>query len=351
MQLFAIEHDNPDYDLDSEDEEWLMKTAKIYPYTTPLKFERLMDTFEKQQNNSQQVIQLSEAKRLAGVRNADEENLVTEVYDYWVDKRYDKKKPLMPSVKLEKRDGIPSNSPYVAFRRRMEKMQTRKNRKNDETSYEKMLKLRRDLNRAKNILDMIRRRERLKRDELSVEVDIFKKRYEMGDYSGQILAEANAIQCARSPNNLHVLRDNDYRISKSGDVHIRKRREYRKRQNQNITAQQRVRSATDAYEFGSSDEDGFREKDAASDEEDAPDGPFTFRRKKGCSYYAARPTIGNWPWCSSEEGGLAQSQYKYCLTYVTTEPMVRECIGFCRRRVGRGGRIILDRAHSPEAYV
>ena len=41
-----------------------------------------------------------------------------------------------------------STNPYIAFRRRTEKMQTRKNRKNDETSYEKMLKLRRDLSRA-----------------------------------------------------------------------------------------------------------------------------------------------------------------------------------------------------------
>ena len=44
--------------------------------------------------------------------------------------------------------GNASTNPYIAFRRRTEKMQTRKNRKNDETSYEKMLKLRRDLSRA-----------------------------------------------------------------------------------------------------------------------------------------------------------------------------------------------------------
>ena len=33
---------------------------------------------------------------------------------------------LIPSVKTEKRDGSTSNNPYVAFRRRTEKMQTRK---------------------------------------------------------------------------------------------------------------------------------------------------------------------------------------------------------------------------------
>ena len=61
-------------------------------------------------------------------------------------------------------DSVPSAStnPYVAFLRRTEKMQTRKNRKNDEVSYEKMLKLRRDLNRAVTLLEMVKRREKAK---------------------------------------------------------------------------------------------------------------------------------------------------------------------------------------------
>jgi enhancer of polycomb-like protein len=52
------------------------------------------------------------------------------------------KHPLILAVKTENRGNTTSNNPYIAFRRRTEKMQTRKNRKNDETSYEKMLKLR-----------------------------------------------------------------------------------------------------------------------------------------------------------------------------------------------------------------
>lgn len=40
------------------------------------------------------------------------------------------------------------NNPYLVFRRRTEKMQTRKNRKNEEQSYEKMLILRKDLQKA-----------------------------------------------------------------------------------------------------------------------------------------------------------------------------------------------------------
>ena len=50
------------------------------------------------------------------------------------------------------------------------------NRKNDEASYEKMLKLRRDLNRACTILDMVKRREQSKKELLQLTVEVFEKR-------------------------------------------------------------------------------------------------------------------------------------------------------------------------------
>ena len=50
------------------------------------------------------------------------------------------------------------------------------NRKNDEGSYEKMLKLRRDLSRAVTILEMIKRREKSKRELLHLTLEIVEKR-------------------------------------------------------------------------------------------------------------------------------------------------------------------------------
>ena len=108
----------------------------------------------------------------------EDDDLTIAVYDYWLNKRLRLQHSLIYQVKTEKRDGSTTNNPYVAFRRRTEKMQTRKyvhnfqfkynvilinlyelmvstyvyyvhrNRKNDEASYEKQLKLRRDVNRA-----------------------------------------------------------------------------------------------------------------------------------------------------------------------------------------------------------
>lgn len=81
---------------------------------------------------------LEEAKSLL----QDDPSLVIAVYDYWLNKRVQSRQPLLFSVRQERRDGNSNSDPYVAFRRRSEKMQTRKNRKNDEQSYEKMLTLR-----------------------------------------------------------------------------------------------------------------------------------------------------------------------------------------------------------------
>lgn len=70
-----------------------------------------------------------------------------------------------------------NSNPYLAFRRRTEKMQTRKNRKNDETSYEKMVKLRRDLSRALQLLEMVKRRESAKKELLHLTIQLYEKRY------------------------------------------------------------------------------------------------------------------------------------------------------------------------------
>lgn len=52
---------------------------------------------------------------------------------------------------------------------------------------------------------------------------------------------------------------------------------------------------------------------------------------------------GSWPWSSPEENALADKKYRYTLTSLSNP---RRCIGFARRRMGRGGRVILDRLSS-----
>ena len=54
--------------------------------------------------------------------------------------------------------------------------------------------------------------------------------------------------------------------------------------------------------------------------------------------------MGNWPWAHPVEGGSADSRFCYSCTSINKS---QHFIGFSRRRIGRGGRILFDRAYSP----
>ncbi|XP_073533728.1 enhancer of polycomb homolog 1 isoform X1 [Phyllobates terribilis] len=363
IQPFSLDAEQPDYDMDSEDEIFVNKLNKKIEIS-PLQFEEMIDRLEK--GSGQQPVNLQEAKLLL----KEDDDLITEVYDYWIKKRKNSRgSSLIPAVKQEKRDGSSTSDPYVAFRRRTEKMQTRKNRKNDEASYEKMLKLRRDLSRAVTILEMIKRREKSKRELLHLTLEIMEKRYNLGDYNGEIVSEVMAQRQPLKPTYAIPIipisspfkhQDTiEIKINKpeKSDV-VRPKRKYEKKPKvlpsspaaqQTSPAALPVFNAKDLnqYDFPSSDDEPLSQVMSGSseaEEENDPDGSFAFRRKAGCQYYAPHlDQTGNWPWCSPEQGGLGDIRYRYCLTTLTVP---RKCIGFARRRVGRGGRVLLDRAHS-----
>uniref|UniRef100_A0A5F8H0I4 Enhancer of polycomb homolog n=1 Tax=Monodelphis domestica TaxID=13616 RepID=A0A5F8H0I4_MONDO len=371
IQPFSLDAEQPDYDLDSEDEAFVNKLKKKMDIS-PLQFEEMIDRLEK--GSGQQPVSLQEAKLLL----KEDDELIKEVYEYWIRKRKNCRGPsLIPTVKQEKRDGSSTNDPYVAFRRRTEKMQTRKNRKNDEASYEKMLKLRRDLSRAVTILEMIKRREKSKRELLHLTLEIMEKRYNLGDYNGEIMSEVMAQRQPMKPTYaipiIPISNSNQFKHQEAMDVKefkvnkqekadlIRPKRKYEKKPKvlassaaaaapqQTSPAALPVFNAKDLnqYDFPSSDEDPLSQVLSGSseaEEENDPDGPFAFRRKAGCQYYAPHlDQTGNWPWTSPKDGGLGDVRYRYCLTTLT---IPQRCIGFARRRVGRGGRVLLDRTHS-----
>lgn len=369
IQPFSLDAEQPDYDLDSEDEIFVNKLKKRMDISA-LQFEEMIDRLEK--GSGQQPVSLQEAKLLL----KEDDELIREVYEYWIKKRKNCRGPsLIPAVKQEKRDGSSTNDPYVAFRRRTEKMQTRKNRKNDEASYEKMLKLRRDLSRAVTILEMIKRREKSKRELLHLTLEIMEKRYNLGDYSGEIMSEVMAQRQAIKPTyaipiipvtnsspfkHQEAMELKEYKVKQDKPDVIRPKRKYEKKPKvlpssaaatpqQTSPAALPVFNAKDLnqYDFPSSDEEPLSQVLSGSseaEEENDPDGPFAFRRKAGCQYYAPHlDQPGNWPWSSPKEGRLGDVRYRYCLTTLTVP---QRCIGFARRRVGRGGRVLLDRAHS-----
>ncbi|XP_005111082.2 enhancer of polycomb homolog 1 [Aplysia californica] len=356
IQAFSMDQEIPDYDMDSDDDSWLNEQSKKMEIT-PIKFEEMMDRLEK--GSGQQVVTLQEAKLLL----KEDDDLIIAVYDYWLNKRLKMQRPLIATVKSEKRDGTTTNNPYVAFRRRTEKMQTRKNRKNDEVSYEKMLKLRRDLQKTLTLLELLKRREKSKKELLQLTIEVLEKRNEMEDYSGGALAEAEEER------DKHPTFVAPFALNSRGEwvqtfkgeevAPVRKKRQYRKRKqsqqqqqsNQLIPHaashhfQQQQHSSGEVDVMDSSDDDMLSPAMSQSDHEDEndPDGMFAFKRRKNCHYHQALHSgQGNWPWCGPEEGGRGDKRFRFSLTSLPSG-----CVGYARRRVGRGGRIIFDRTSTP----
>ncbi|XP_010217415.1 PREDICTED: enhancer of polycomb homolog 2 [Tinamus guttatus] len=362
IQPFNLDNEQPDYDMDSEDETLLNRLNRKMEIK-PLQFEIMVDRLEKA--SSSQLVTLQEAKLLLN----EDDYLIKAVYDYWVRKRKNCRGPsLIPQIKQEKRDGSTNNDPYVAFRRRTEKMQTRKNRKNDEASYEKMLKLRREFSRAITILEMIKRREKTKRELLHLTLEVVEKRYHLGDYGGEILNEVKLNrpekEMSTTPSTLH--NGNHHKVQECKVKHphhsslkeevsdvVRQKKKYLKKPKLEcvVTAQQPSteplpavnKSDIKQYDFHSSDEDEFPQVPSPvseAEEENDPDGPCAFRRRAGCQYYAPRLDQANSSYENSELADLDKLRFRHCLTTLT---IPRRCIGFARRRVGRGGRVLMDR--------
>ncbi|XP_063898101.1 uncharacterized protein LOC135118904 [Helicoverpa armigera] len=346
MQPLWEEQEAPEYDIDTDDERWLKQQR--HPELTELKFEQMMDKLEK--SSGQTVVTLNEAKLLLE-RNDD---LVIAVYDYWLNKRLNTQHPLVLSVKTENRPGQSSNNPYLAFRRRTEKMQTRKNRKNDESSYEKMLKLRRDLARALNLLELVARRESAKRELVRLTALIAERRYAAGDFANQLLPDPPPRPAYTPvPLTSSSFRREAYPLphytprpppAPVDQPRQREKRPYKRRKHRHPVVGS-VQGLRDSGVYTSSEEEGSGRADAATPPDD---GPFAFRRKPGCYYEMPTSTLYGDPVDPDDpsKDGMFEHEmderHRYTLTSLRSG-----CIGFARRRLCRGGRVALDRTRTP----
>ncbi|KAG7362863.1 enhancer of polycomb-like protein [Nitzschia inconspicua] len=110
--------------------------------------------------------------------------VVTEVYQYWVSKRGKLKRPLLrrfwPVTSLE------DTNPHLVFRpREKEKYKLRKKRQNDMEAYRKMQQLKQDFSQVRLMLAMVKQREELSRSLVVLQKEWFEQKlYDAVDTSG-----------------------------------------------------------------------------------------------------------------------------------------------------------------------
>jgi enhancer of polycomb-like protein len=290
-----------------------------------------------------------------------ETSVVEAVYDYWLSKRLRLQHSLIPTVKTEVGMG-PANDPYIAFRRRKDKMQTRKNRKNDETSYEKMLKLKKDLSYAYALFQMVQKRESIKLQLARLHMELYQKRYEARDFNAALLNEVKSLKRPALQQQLYgsslaaanqtmswlpkVAKDLKKMPLKTyfmDDVSPKKeKRHYKKRKRSRLQngfdASATLVSSDEEKSEMSSSPVGLGGGGGGAGVND--ENPFAFKRQKNCVYLA--PIDDQCPWDYDVDDEENDRRRRFHPAYVITPRL--KSVGFARRRLGRGGRIVLDRA-------
>ncbi|KAK3825926.1 MAG: enhancer of polycomb-like-domain-containing protein [Benniella sp.] len=182
------------YNMDSEDEEWLKefneKRAAGEEKLDDDHFELIMWQFEKITNERVPYLQLDSGQippfeelksTFTGPQLVAFKNIASSVYPWWQDRRTNRGgKVITPQLKYEE---VLRNEadPYVCFRRR-ESKPIRKTRRTDQQSIEKLRKLRIEMESARSLLEMVSRREKVRKESLILEHMIFDQRCKVREY-------------------------------------------------------------------------------------------------------------------------------------------------------------------------
>ncbi|KAG5513174.1 hypothetical protein PMAC_001544 [Pneumocystis sp. 'macacae'] len=176
------------YSMNEEDSDWLLKfnanKRSKDNYCSEDVFELIMNQFELFANEKQtcfysDVLQIADFSQFESIFTnshlASYKHFAKQIFPYWKHRRiFNNGKQLMPSLRFEENEKD-DNDPYVCFRRR-EIRQTRKTRRSDAQSSEKLRKLRSEMEQAYNLIELVVRREQLKKESLLLEQRIFNQR-------------------------------------------------------------------------------------------------------------------------------------------------------------------------------
>lgn len=171
-----------------EDDEAALKVINAKSGQPPMsedQFEEVMSFFEETVSIEQPfagyhnapVMSLDELLRYVTDSTPDAvRTYANAVYDHWAARRSAKENSgLPPQLKLESGQESDDSDPYVCFRRR-EIRQTRKTRGRDLQAAEKLRKLRFELESARTLLLMVKRREEARKELLEVDKQVFEQR-------------------------------------------------------------------------------------------------------------------------------------------------------------------------------
>lgn len=185
-----------EYDLDEDDEDWLEKYNDGQNRLPAEKFELMLYKLEvawaeaaenRLMEQDRPYTTLTHAEKVEVCASTDaltkeratevmregttRQAVLSSVYDYWLEKRKRIGKPCLR--RLQPPPQVTDTNPFNVFRPRekIQRPQTRRKRENDIAAYEKMHGLRKNLELAHHVLQRVVKREQRKRDIVAMECD------------------------------------------------------------------------------------------------------------------------------------------------------------------------------------
>ncbi|KAG2229822.1 hypothetical protein INT48_008266 [Thamnidium elegans] len=180
------------YVMDEEDEEYLASYNKKYPgeLLSEDMFEKIMWECESTTNKQWPhlyldatqipdydtfIEQVPDYSKLKSFPN------FPSIYQHWFTRRQQRQgKSIIPQLKFEETLKNEAD-PYVCFRRR-ETKPIRKTRRTDQHSLERLRKLRSEMEMSRNLLEMVLRREKIRKEGLVLEHTVFEKKRTLLEY-------------------------------------------------------------------------------------------------------------------------------------------------------------------------
>ncbi|KRZ29289.1 Enhancer of polycomb -like protein 1 [Trichinella pseudospiralis] len=341
------------YDADAEDNQWLLNTGVQYGITVDI-LEKVFDILE----NSPAVTSFSEALEHLKM----DEYILHPLYKYWLYKQCNSSS--LPRVRADQRQNNTTDA-YVAFRRRTDKMTTRKHRKNDDLAMCNVLRMIESLKNAGSIISVCAEANRSQLELACARMVLFERRFMMKDWFSRYYKTCQLL--ARPPPPAPV---SQRRVSVPVD------RSSTRRSNTRTTAAKPVRpnkidsrktllrrainlpkSADAQNEPAPVKKTPTRTKAVT----DNPDGRYAFRPKPGCTYHA--PILdeiyrNESPYYSENFASVtncqkvpqsdddSSSEQDFFHAFLHSEsarhPSGLSYAGMVRKRVARCGRIYMD---------
>ncbi|KAL6047693.1 putative High mobility group protein B3 [Balamuthia mandrillaris] len=173
-----------EYDLEPDDYDFLNRynSANTKKPMSEETMEFIIDRLEKlRAKNKFKPFSVEKAEQFIGnERNTSiKAHHIVAVYNYWTEKRKGLKWPLI--IRLQPPPNPDDPSPFVAFRphpyyahlQKRKQQQQQQNRKNDRGVHRKLTQLRHDFERARMLLETVKKREKTKRELINVLYETF----------------------------------------------------------------------------------------------------------------------------------------------------------------------------------